>query len=77
MKIKHVSCLTMLLISGPLAFANGNLVESKVPPCDYTTLTINVPSTVKLVARGEASGSVKGINKELDSLKYSCSNGKL
>ncbi len=77
MKIKYVSCLTMLLISGPLAFANGNLVESKIPPCDYTSLTINVPSTVKLVARGEAFGSVKGINQELDSLKYSCSNGKL
>ncbi|EPI6794948.1 GIN domain-containing protein [Vibrio vulnificus] len=59
-----------------MAFANGNLVESKIPTCDYTTLTINVPSTVKLVARGESSGSVKGVNKELDALKYSCSNGK-
>ncbi|WP_347361328.1 GIN domain-containing protein [Vibrio vulnificus] len=76
MKVKHISLLTMFLISGPLAFANGNLAESKIPTCDYTTLTINVPSTVKLVARGESSGSVKGVNKELDALKYSCSNGK-
>ncbi|ENQ3287605.1 DUF2807 domain-containing protein [Vibrio cholerae] len=66
----------MFLISGPLAFANGNLVESKIPTCDYTTLTINVPSTVKLVARGVSSGSVKGVNKELNALKYTCSNGK-
>ncbi|ENS5608767.1 DUF2807 domain-containing protein [Vibrio mimicus] len=76
MTIKSISCLSVFLISGSLAFANENVVENKVPACDYTRLKINVPSTVKLVTRGESSGSVKGVDKELDALKFTCSNGK-
>ncbi|HHX8306473.1 TPA: DUF2807 domain-containing protein [Vibrio diabolicus] len=77
MNIKIVSCLSIYLVSGSLAFANENVVENKVPTCDYTRLTINVPSTVKLVARGESSGKVKGVDRELGALKYTCSNGNL
>ncbi|WPC76045.1 DUF2807 domain-containing protein [Vibrio porteresiae] len=59
-----------------LALANENLVEKKLPDCEYTRLTINVPSTVKLIAKGEFSSYVKGISKELNTLKYTCSNGE-
>ncbi|MCF7361799.1 DUF2807 domain-containing protein [Vibrio sp. A1-b2] len=76
MNIKNISFLSVCLINGSLAFANENIVETLVPACDYTSLTINVPSTVKLVASGDSSGRVKGINKELDALKYTCFNGK-
>ncbi|EPN4953861.1 GIN domain-containing protein [Vibrio diabolicus] len=77
MNINIISCLSIFLVSGSLAFANENVVENKVPTCNYTKLTINVPSTVKLVARGESSGKVKGVDRELDALKYTCSNGNL
>lgn len=50
-------------------------METIVPACDYTILIINVPSTVKLVANGDWSGRAKCINKELDTLIYTCSNG--
>ncbi|WP_315920120.1 GIN domain-containing protein [Vibrio fluvialis] len=75
MKIINISCLAVFFISGTLAFSNENIVETIVPACDYTRLIINVPSTVKLVANGDSSGRAKGINKELDTLIYTCSNG--
>ncbi|WP_330960262.1 GIN domain-containing protein [Photobacterium sp. 53610] len=72
MNIKSISFLSVCLISSSFTFAT----ETTVPVCDYTRLTINVPSTVKLIASGDSSGTVKGATKELDALKYTCANGK-
>ncbi|MGL0823193.1 GIN domain-containing protein [Vibrio vulnificus] len=75
MNIKSISYLSVFLISSSLAFANESIVETIVPACDYTSLTINVPSIVKLSASGDSHGRVKGVSKELAALKYTCSNG--
>ncbi|MGR2768854.1 GIN domain-containing protein [Photobacterium ganghwense] len=77
MKFRCISTLVILLTCSSWAFGNEDLVERKIPMCDYTSLMINVPSTVKVVARGVSSGSVKGVSEELDTLKYTCDNDKL
>ncbi|GAB6263076.1 GIN domain-containing protein [Photobacterium sp. R1] len=76
MNIKRISFLSVCLISSSFTFATENTIETTVPACDYTRLTINVPSTVKLIASGDSSGTVKGATKELNALKYTCFNGK-
>lgn len=77
MNLRHMSCLCIFLFYGSLAFANDNLVETMIPSCDYSRLTINVPSTIKLVANGESHGRVKGTQNELGSLTYACAEGDL
>jgi hypothetical protein len=77
MKIKSISFLAMFLANSHLVFAKENLAEIKIPACEYTNLIINVPSTLKLVAKGEPSGIARGMAEELDALKYTCANGKL
>ena len=76
MKIKTLCCVSAILFGGQSALATENVVDKTVPTCDYTKLTIDVPATVKLVAKGELAGHVKGINKELDTLKYTCADGE-
>ena len=77
MKIRSLSCLAIFLASSHLVFANETLAEIKIPACDYTNLIINVPSTLKLVAKGESFGIARGVTEELNALKYTCANGKL
>ncbi|EPF2327325.1 GIN domain-containing protein [Vibrio cholerae] len=77
MKIINYSYLAIFLTTSQFVLADEGLIERKLPVCDYSKLTINVPSTIKLVALGSPSGSVKGANKELDYLRFKCLDGSL
>ncbi len=77
MKMINYSYLAILLTTSQFVLADEVQIERKLPACDYSKLTINVPSTIKLVAVGSPSGSVKGASKELDYLRFKCLDSSL
>lgn len=76
-KMKSIGMLALLLSSSHLAFAGESFVETRVPECHYTELSVNVPSTIHMVAQGKPTGRVKGVASELKLLKYHCAKGVL